>query len=62
MTYIFKGHVEIVQIYMVKFKGTVMEIEKPLTNDHLSVSKIFWKFHIPTSYNFAAIYREICHF
>ena len=56
MTYIFKGHVEIAQIYMVKFRGTVMQIEKPLANDHLSVSKISGKFHIPTSYNFAAIY------
>ena len=56
MTYIFKGHVEIAQIYMVKFRGTVMQIEKPLTNDHLSVSKISGKFLIPTSYNFAAIY------
>ena len=33
-----------------------MQIEKPLINDRLRVSKISWKFHIPTIYNFAVIY------
>ena len=37
-------------------KGTVLEIEKTLVNDHLSVSKISWIFYIPTIYNFAVIY------
>ena len=34
-------------------KGTVMQIEKALINDRLSVSKVSWKFRIPTIYNFA---------
>ena len=34
-------------------KATVMEIEKALINDHLRVSKLSWKVHIPTIYNFA---------
>ena len=25
-TYVFKGHVKIVKIYMLKFKGTIMQI------------------------------------
>ena len=29
-------------------KGTAMEIEKALINDRLHVSKVSWKFHIPT--------------
>ena len=37
-------------------EGTVMQIEKALINDRLRVSKVSWKFHIPTMYNFAAIY------
>ena len=32
------------------FKGTVMQIKKTLTNDHLHVSKVSWKFRIPTIY------------
>ena len=40
-----------------KIKGTVMEIEKVQINDHLRVSKVSWKFRIPTIYNFAVIYR-----
>ena len=36
-------------------KGTVMQIEKALINDRLSVSKISWKFRIPAIYNFAVI-------
>ena len=38
------------------FKSTVMQIEKALTNDRLRVSKVSWKFRIPTIYNFAAVY------
>ena len=38
------------------FKGTVMQIEKPLIKDRLGISKVFWKFRIPTIYNFAVIY------
>ena len=33
-----------------------MQIEKPLINDRLRVSKISWKIGIPTIYNFAVIY------
>ena len=32
-----------------------MQIEKALINDCLQVSKVSWKFHIPTIYNFAVI-------
>ena len=38
------------------FKGTVMQIEKPLTNTRLRVSKVSWKFRIPAIYDFAIIY------
>ena len=37
------------------FKGTVMQIEKALINDHLRISKVSWKFRIPNVDNFAAI-------
>ena len=37
-------------------KGTVMKIEKAMVNDHLNVSKVSWRFYIPTIYNFAVIY------
>ena len=37
-------------------KGAVMRIEKALINDRLRVSKISWKFRIPTISNFAVIY------
>ena len=37
-------------------KGTVMQTEKALMNVRLYVSKVSWKFRIPTMYNFAAIY------
>ena len=37
-------------------ESTVMQVEKALINDPLRVSKVSWKFHIPTIYNFAAIY------
>ena len=37
-------------------KGTVMQIEKPLTNDRLRVSKVSGKFRNPIIYNFAVIY------
>ena len=33
-----------------------MQIEKALINDGLGVSKVPWKFRIPTFYNFAVIY------
>ena len=39
-----------------KFKGAAMQIEKALINDRLRVSKVSWKFCIPTIYNFAVIY------
>ena len=39
-----------------KFKGTVMQIEKVLINDRLLVSKLPWKFLIPTIHIFTVIY------
>ena len=36
--------------------GWVGKIEKALINDGLYVSKVSWKFRIPTAYNFAVIY------
>ena len=39
-----------------------MQIDKALINDRLRVSKVFWKFGIPTIYDFAEITREICYF
>ena len=41
---------------MYEFKGTVMQIEKALMDDCLHVSKLSWKFRIPTNYNFAVIF------
>ena len=41
-----------------KVKGTVMQVEKALINDHLRVSKVPWKFLIPTIYYFAVIYSR----
>ena len=32
-----------------------MQFEKTLINDRLRVSKVSWKFHISTIYNFAVI-------
>ena len=37
-------------------KGAFMQTEKALINDHSRVSKVFWKFFIPTVYNFAEIH------
>ena len=37
-------------------KGTVMQIEKALTNNLLRVSKVSLKFRIQTIYNFEVIY------
>ena len=34
-------------------KGTVIQIEKAQINNRLCVSKVSWKFRIPTIYNFA---------
>ena len=39
-----------------KFKGTAMQIEKALINERLRVSKVSWKFRIPTIYDFVVIY------
>ena len=39
-----------------QFKGTFVHIEKVLINDRVRVSKVSWKFRIPTFYNFAVIY------
>ena len=37
-------------------KSTVKQIEKALRNDRLHVSKVSWKFHFPTIYNFTVTY------
>ena len=37
------------------FKGTVIKIKRGMINDRLHVSKVSWKFCIPTIYNFAVI-------
>ena len=37
-------------------KGTIMQIEEALINDRSRVSKVYRKFRIPTTYNFAVIY------
>ena len=33
-----------------------MQIEKASKNDRLRISKVSWKFYIPSSYNFAVIH------
>ena len=33
-----------------------MKIEETLINDHFRVSKVSWKFRIPTIFNFAVIH------
>ena len=43
------------KIHYFSIKGTVMQIEKALTNDLLRVSKVSWKFRIATIYNFVVI-------
>ena len=43
-------------IMQIAIKGTIMQIEEGLRNDRLNVSKVYWKFRIPTVYNFAVIY------
>ena len=42
--------------YLHSFKTTVMQSEKALTNDRVSVLKVSREFRIPTIYNFAVIY------
>ena len=39
-----------------------MQIENALINDRVSVLKVFWKFRIPTIYNFAEFTSEIFYF
>ena len=39
-----------------KFKGTVMQIKKAYTNDHLRVSKVSGGFRITAIYNFTVVY------
>ena len=41
--------------YIIWVEGTVTQIEKTLMNDHIRASEVFWKFRIPTIYNFAVI-------
>ena len=43
-------------LHVTLFKGTVMQIEKALINNHLCVSKVSWLTSILTIYNFAVIY------
>ena len=40
----------------IQVKGAVTQIEKALISDCLRVSKLSWKFRIPTNSNFAIIY------
>ena len=37
-------------------KDAVIRTEKALLNDRLRVSKVSWKFHVSTIYNYALIY------
>ena len=39
----------------ISFRGTVMQTEKAYINDRLLLSKVSWKFHIPTIYSFVVI-------
>ena len=39
-------------------KGIAMQNEKALTKDRLRVSKVSWKYRIPTIHNFAVIYPQ----
>ena len=48
--------------YVIDFKGTVKQIEKPLINYRLRISTVSWNMCIPTASNFVVIYREICYF
>ena len=41
--------------FFIELKGTVIQIEKVFINDCLRVSKVSWKFHISTIFNFAVI-------
>ena len=52
-----------------QIKCTVMQTEKALINDRVCVSKMSWKFRIPTIYDFAVIYpwnlvfsQKVAHF
>ena len=45
-----------------QFKGKVMQFEKALTNGCLCISKVSWKFRIPTIYNLALTYPWILQF
>ena len=42
--------------YFSYFKGTVIQIEKSPIKDRLRISKVSWKFCVPTIFNFAIIY------
>ena len=46
---------ELIIKLVLSLKGTVVQIEKSLINDHLLVLKEFWKFCMPTVNNFAVI-------
>ena len=43
-------------VKFVSVKTTIMQIEKATINDCPCVWKVFWKFCIPATYNFAVIY------
>ena len=49
-------------IYLMEIQGTVMQIEKTLINDRLSVSKVTQKFLIPAICNFFSNLPVICYF
>ena len=44
-----------VDVLLAYTEGTAMQIEKALTIDRLHVSKVSWKFYMPTIYNFVVI-------
>ena len=48
-------HVESFSFSNSLFKGTIVKIDKALTNDHLSVSKVSQKLFFRTPYNSALI-------
>ena len=54
---VFRNNIEMESnLLVMSFKGNVMQTGKALVNDHSLISKVSWKFWIPTSHNFAVIY------
>ena len=55
--WVWKSLMEVRFRWFETLKGTVMQIKKAMINDRLPVSKVSWRFRIPTIYNFAQICR-----